>query len=281
VATVDIPGAFMQADMEDIVHMKLEGKMAELLVRMDPQLYRKHIQLERGKQVLYVELKKALYGTLKAALLFWKRLSSQLSNWGFVHNPYDSCVMNKVINGKQCTILWHVDDLKISHVDPEVVTEVIELLEGEFGKEAPLTKTRGHVHDYLGMTIDFSTVGKAKISMIGYINDMLEAVPEMITKEGECATPASDHLFTVSPDATKLGSNDADMFHHNPAKLLFLCKRARPDIQTAVAFLCTRVRSRTLTTTKSLLALCAIFATLPTCPLPSRPTNYMYCKWWV
>ena len=57
VATVDIPGAFMQADMEDVVHMKLEGKMAELLVRIDPQLYRRHIQLEKGRQVLYVELK--------------------------------------------------------------------------------------------------------------------------------------------------------------------------------------------------------------------------------
>ena len=58
VATVDIPGAFMQADMDDLVHMKLEGKMAELLVRIDPKLYREHIQIERGKQVLYVELKK-------------------------------------------------------------------------------------------------------------------------------------------------------------------------------------------------------------------------------
>jgi hypothetical protein len=160
VATVDIPGAFMQADMDETVHMKMEGKMAELLVRIDPKLYRKHVQLENGKQVLYVELKKALYGTLKAALLFWRRLLSQLMEWGFTSKPYNSCVMNKQINGLQCTILWHVDDLKISHVDPEVVTEVIDLLEQEFGKEAPLTKTRGHVHDYLGMTIDFSCAGK-------------------------------------------------------------------------------------------------------------------------
>ena len=36
----------------------------------------------------------------------------------------------------------------------------------------------------------------------------------------------------------------ADMFHHNVAKLLFLCKRAQPDIQTSVAFLCTRVKER-------------------------------------
>ncbi len=78
VATVDIPGAFMQADMDDIVRMRLEGKMAALLVRIDPKLYRKHIQMEKGKPVVYIELKKALYGTLKAALLFWKRLTSKI-----------------------------------------------------------------------------------------------------------------------------------------------------------------------------------------------------------
>jgi hypothetical protein len=157
VATVDIPGAFMQAEMDDLVHMRLEGKMTELLVRIDPKLYWKYIRLESGKTVLYVELKKALYGTFKAALLFLCLLSEQLTTWGFVSNPYDPCVMNKTIHGKQCTVLWHVDDPKISHVDPEqVVTEVVDLLEGKFGKKVPLTKTRGQVHEYLRMTIDYS-----------------------------------------------------------------------------------------------------------------------------
>jgi hypothetical protein len=44
VATVDIPGAFMQADMDEVVHVKLEGTMAELMVRLDPKLYRQYIQ---------------------------------------------------------------------------------------------------------------------------------------------------------------------------------------------------------------------------------------------
>jgi hypothetical protein len=281
VATVDIPGAFMQADMEDIVHMKLEGKMAELLVRIDPQLYRKHVQVDRGRQVLYVVLKKALYGTLKAALLFWKRLSSQLSKWGFTSNPYDSCVMNKTINGKQCTILWHVDDLKISHVDPEVVTEVIELLEKEFGKEAPLTKTRGHVHEYLGMTIDFSSIGKVRLSMIGYIDEMLEAIPELTSNQGECATPASDHLFTVNADAEKLNTDDANMFHHNTAKLLFLCKRARPDIQTAVAFLCTRVQQPDVDDYKKLGRVMRYLRDTMNMPLTLEADKLNVLKWWV
>ena len=85
--------------MDDIVHMKLEGKMAELLVKVDPKMYRKYVQMEKGKTVLYVELKKALYGTLKVALLFWRKLTAELKKWGFMVNPYDWCVMNKMING--------------------------------------------------------------------------------------------------------------------------------------------------------------------------------------
>jgi hypothetical protein len=88
-----------------------------------------------------------------------------LRSWGFVINPYDCCVANKEINGSQCTIIWHVDDLKISHFDPTVVTDVIQMLSDEFGKEAPLTIRRGHVHDYLGMTLDFSVPGKVKFAM--------------------------------------------------------------------------------------------------------------------
>lgn len=50
-------------------------------------------------------------------------------------------------------------------------------------------------------------------------------------------------IFEVNEKPIMLGEEKAIMFHHNVAKLLYLYKRARPDIQTAVAFLCTRVKS--------------------------------------
>jgi hypothetical protein len=103
VGTVDLPGSFMQADMEGTVQMKLEGKMAKLLVRIDLKLYYKYTRIEKGQQVLYVQLMKALFGTLTAAFLFWKR--SQLVKWGFELNPYNTCVVNKMIDGSQCTNL--------------------------------------------------------------------------------------------------------------------------------------------------------------------------------
>ena len=117
VAVVDIPNAFVQTKMDDKVVMKLRGKLAEIMVMMAPEIYKKYIVVENGTPVLYVQLMNALYGTLKAALLFYKKLVKDLESIGFVINPYDFCVANKMINGKQMTIIWHVDDLKISHAD--------------------------------------------------------------------------------------------------------------------------------------------------------------------
>jgi hypothetical protein len=91
---------------------------------------------------------------LKAALLFWKKLTATLEGWGFIVSPYNQCVANKMTNGKQCTILWHADDLKISHAEASVVSDIIKLIKGKFGCEAPLTKTQRKCHDYLGMTLD-------------------------------------------------------------------------------------------------------------------------------
>ena len=167
VVTVDIPGAFMHSDMDELVHMKLDGPMAELLVRVDPKKYERFITKDHnGKEVIYVELTKALYGTMQAALLFWENLSLFLVNeLGFELNKYDRCVANKMINGKQCTIIWHVDDLKMSHVSSAVLDHIIDKLNQKYGKEAPLTVNRGKTHEYLGMTIDFSVSGKVKFKM--------------------------------------------------------------------------------------------------------------------
>ena len=42
--------------------------------------------------------------------------------------------MNKVIGDNQCTILWHVDDLKTSHVGPDVISSILSDIYSEYGK---------------------------------------------------------------------------------------------------------------------------------------------------
>ena len=96
----------MQSDMEGPeTHMKVEGKMVNILTRIDPKLYTKYTVEEKGKLVIYVKLRKSLYGTIQAALLFWKNLTKTLKSWGFMINPYDWCVANKTVKGKQLTIV--------------------------------------------------------------------------------------------------------------------------------------------------------------------------------
>jgi hypothetical protein len=243
VYTVDIPGgAFMHSDMDELLHMKLDRTMAELLVQVDPEKYSKYVGKDRkGRDVIYVVLAKALYGTVQPALLFWKNLSMFLiDKLGFVMNKYDRCIVNKTIDGKQCTILRHVDDLKMSHVNTKVLEDIVGQLSQKYGKEAPLTVNRKRVHEYLGMSIDYSIPEKVQFIMNDYIENLLDDAPEDMT--GNATTPAAHRLFEVNDKAEKLNPTDSDIYHHTTARLLYLSKRARPDLQTAVAFLCTRVK---------------------------------------
>ena len=82
VMTVDIPGAFMQGDQDKTIHMKLEGTLAELLAKCDPTKHQPYLVIEHGKPVLYVELVKALYGTICTALIFWRKFTKQITEWG-------------------------------------------------------------------------------------------------------------------------------------------------------------------------------------------------------
>jgi hypothetical protein len=119
--------------------MLLGGTIAKLIIKLDPRLYRKYIwENKNGKPMLYVKLKKALYTTPQAALLFWRLLSETLLEWGFKLNEYNKCVASKMINAKQCTIIWHVDDLKISHIDHNVVEEIIRKLNENSDKKVHL-----------------------------------------------------------------------------------------------------------------------------------------------
>ena len=129
----------------------------------------------------------------------------------------------------------------MSHVDPKELEKVIDKLESEFGKKTHLTVHRGKVHDYLGMTIDLTDVGKVVFSMSDYIERILNEAPEDLMK-GACTSPAAHHLFGVNKDYAKLDPASAILFHHITAQLLYLGKRTRPDLLLVTSFLCTRVQ---------------------------------------
>ena len=172
---------------------------------------------------------------------FYKNLVKSLQDWGFELNPYEWYCANKIKDGKQCTIVWHLDDLNISHVDPNVVTAVISDIQKEYGNTDTVNFTSGKVHNYLGMKIYFSSPEKVEITFNDPIFDILDDAPDDMI--GEAVTPTGAHLFQINEeDLISLNDKAAVEFHHIVARLLFLCKRAHPDWQMAVAFLCTRLQ---------------------------------------
>ena len=276
VVVTDVPGAYLNADMDEEVYMCLTGTMAEMLCTIKPELYRKYVVDHNGKKVLYVRLRKALYGCLKSGQLFWRHLTRVLELDGFDINPYDTCVANKIVNGKQCTVVWHVDDLKISHVEKSVVEDVVKNLEATYGE---MPTQRGKKFLYLGMTLDYSTKKKVKVIMQDFVESILKDSPDDM--QSTAATTAANHLFPVDEEAEKLEEQRAQIFHTFTAKLLFLCKRARPDIQTAVAFLTTRVIAPDVDDWKKLARVVNYLRLTAQMYLTLESDGSGILKWWV
>ena len=249
VKTADVPNAFLHAKMKETdkdgarIIMKIRGPLVDILVQMNPLKYSKFVIQEGKHKVLYVQILRALYGMLQSALLYYKRFRKDIEAEGFKVNNYDPCVANKMVNGKQLTLTWHVDDIKMSHQDEDVLNNFIEWLTKTYGDIGEVKVTEGKRHHHLGMILDYTEEGSVKIDMCDYVNEMIEDFSEDL--KGKVTSIASENLFKVDKASPLLNKDKAKEFHTTVAKALFLAKRARPDIQTTVAFLCTRVANPT------------------------------------
>ena len=106
VAFTDIPGTYLNAGMDEYVLMVVRGRLAEMMVITAPEIYRKYIKVNRkGKLILYLRLQKTLYRCLQSSLIFYKRPAEDLQEYGFKTKWYDMCVANKIVNGKQLTVV--------------------------------------------------------------------------------------------------------------------------------------------------------------------------------
>jgi hypothetical protein len=264
VAIVDIPNAFVQTvveDEKDRVFVRIRGPLVDILASIAPDVYGEYVTIgKKGEKQLLVQCLTALYGTMVASLLYYKKFVKSLRSRRFKLNPYDPCVANKQVDGEQLTVCFHVDDCKISHLNPKVVSDTIDWLrleyENVFEDGSGLMKVkRGKTHVYLGMALDFSHANQCRITMIDYVDEIIAAYDKSsnelhdgfttVTKRSNRAktSAAPDDLFVVDEDAEKLSEDGQTAFHHLVAKTLYISKRARPDLSTAIAFLTTRVKA--------------------------------------
>ena len=177
---------------------------------------------------------------IESALRWYELFTGTLCGMGFTLNPYDRCVANKMINGNQSTVGWYVDDNKVSHVDDGVNTKIVDAIEEHFGK---LARTTGNKHTFPGMDVEMISKGKIAISTPQHINEAIEGLGENVN--GTAVNPAKSKLFLVDHESPKLTGTKKEVFHSITAKVLWISQRSRPDLDTAVSSLCTRVKEPT------------------------------------
>ena len=235
---LDVGGAYLNAriDDEEEVFMELNAELSRLAVQWMPSL--KEFLPGNGNGRLLVRVEKALYGLIQSAFLWNQHLTKFLESKGFVKNVADPCVMNKMHNGYQITIVVYVDDLLVTSTLIENVEWVKDILRNEF-KE--ISVEEGNSISYLGMIVKKEESGII-INMKQYIKGIIEFYGKQLKK---ATTPAKLDLHEVTTKENEKPCDDAVKFHSTVAKLLYLAKRARPDILLATQHLCTKVKAPT------------------------------------
>ena len=108
------------ADMKAKVIVKMTRDAVDMLCKVNTN-YIPFVSIEKGRKVIYVKFKKALYGCMQSVILWYSTFKDCLTDLEFEINKYDPCVANAIIEEKQCTICWYVDDSKVPHVSSKVV----------------------------------------------------------------------------------------------------------------------------------------------------------------
>ena len=83
--------------------------MVDMLLEID-ESYQEFLVYEKGQKVLCVHILRAICGVLMSGILFYKKFRKALEAKTYEVNPYDPCVTNKIVNGTQHTVCWHVNE---------------------------------------------------------------------------------------------------------------------------------------------------------------------------
>jgi hypothetical protein len=155
----------------------------------------------------------------------------------------------------------------------------LQQLDDEFGKETPLNKSRGKVHEYLGMTLEYGQEGCLKIDMSEYVKMVLHELPDFMI--GHARTPAGNNWFDVNQECDKLDNEQKSIFVHYVMQLLYLSQRGRPDIRTAISFLCTHLKQPDKDDLKKLACVLKYLQNTINLPLILCGKNTAKIDWWV
>jgi hypothetical protein len=237
VIKIDVKGAFVQMPMSgEPTFMRLDPKVSKYAVELFPDLKK----MLEADGCLYTILLKAMYGCIQASALWYTMIKAELEKLGYSVGPTDPCVFMKQVWNRIYILLLYVDDI-LAIANKQEVEKIQAHLVAKFGSVQ--FKTGGRL-SYLGMEINVTDDG-TRVDMSFYVKQLLEDVEERMSLM-VYASLGTKETFVANDEVQELQESDRVFFHSTVAKLLYLSKRARPDILTVVTYLCTRVQNATV-----------------------------------
>ena len=130
-----------------------------------------------------------------ARLICYRNFTKSLTDVGFKINPYDPYVDNKMIDGQQMTICYHLEDCKLSYRRSKFNYWLINFLRQEYESifkdgSGKMTVIRGKVHKYLGMTLDYTVCSQVQITIIDFLDKVFIYFDKSELKGGGTKTSA-------------------------------------------------------------------------------------------
>ncbi len=236
IMTFDINQAFLNADIQNEIYVKLDASQTAILCEIRPE-YQKFIN---NKKEITLRLLKALYGTREAAKLWYEHFKEIILSYGYKVSDMDKCVFHKITAEDTSVIILHVDDGLVLSNDIKILHDLRDKIDATF--EGKFTWAIDEpIMSYIGM--DIKKGDKCvELTMEKFISDLLKDFN--VTKRKR--VPANSDLFDIDSESPLLSDSERKFFHNGVARSLYLACRVRPDILCSVIFLCRRVKKPTI-----------------------------------
>ena len=237
IASFDVAGAFLHAELEDSIYMKLSKQIAAILLANDPDTYEKFLQADGS---MIVVLKKCLYG-LRESPRKWYELVKHviMDKMGFTQSQIDTCAFYKTnSDGSEVFVALYVDDMLVVGSDTNI-DKFGEQMKSNFGD---ITSYRGDEIDFLGMKVSRDpNTGDISVRQQGYIESIVEEEDHLKVGKEEASPHYSNFAADKSKSEQSGQSPKVEYFKKKVMQLMYLAVRTRPDILFDIVVLAARL----------------------------------------
>ena len=228
--TMDIPGAYLNANLKDPHMVRFQKDIAAIYVNMYPE-YREYLQPD-GTLLLLVQ--KAFYGLPESSQLWYNEIRGFLIAQGFEWNPVDPGLFMKTVGDDRIILSLWVDDFLGFASKRSLIDELKAAIEERFGDSR---FNDNNVLAFLGMTITQPNQhGEVFVSVEEYIKRICEQSPFELRY---LADPNHKYLLRPKPK-DKIEPVDSTQFLSLLMKAMWAAKRVRADVLIALSILASR-----------------------------------------